>query len=966
MKHRTLSPDQERTEEKHPPPLKSGSTSIKRDPLPLESRVQSPEELLPSVIARSTSIVLEVQRLWASDSGAPPVDEVDMLTRFLHQSQFEERLLSMQQFVVQTAGELLEDIDDVMGSFCDDYEHAEPPSSVIQLASMLVSKFSAIRLYLLKTFADDAPAALSLGPDALAGSFEKLQLLLQRERIQLSQVRALLRDRDRLLLARGHMLAKRQALQAACRRSELIIGVLLAILAAPPPHGAAPRARRLRPGPQRAGQLLGDAQYAQLSQVVQVDCVYRGQLASWVPLLSLLRSRPVYFARLLPLLTLRDCETVSNFLCHDLFPDLVSFHDDAPLFFLVRSMIVKRFDTCMQPSQFLRQNTNLSQLLSSFSRRKLCRRHLKTALRPAIQQVIDAADSLDLDIKNRYLDPSPPQEPGLEPACPAEDPAARAALQQKYQLLLRICRTFVDSIFKALPSMPFGLRWICGQILYHARFRFSPLLEEESNILLGSFLFLRFYNPALIVPESYGIIKTKILPKVRQNLTLIAKVLQNLANGVSYGAQDPLMMPMNRFFIESEARLHHFFRQAASPTGMEEYFYESLSDLPLPHSQGGPAAGSCHFGSFYRVIDQHNLLTLHQLLRVNLNEIAPSLTDPLRALLNAVDLPSNVSLPPAARLNEFLFDVPLLPEFSPQHLSPPPKLQTTSTTQMSISPSFSDRSQDGGTASESAPSQNFITSIILPTLNSEESLVYLIKRSLCHILATTPSQSYESDNLLDLLLEVKEVIVKSGGGDASIFMSSEESPLVAIDHLVEQIGLLPPRLADQKGLGLLQEMFQDYQVRRARRHDLQQHQELLQVQLERGRRRYKALKEQSQSLNQYLTSCKLRAFIATSLPGRSLVGPFTFHTQDLIASRILLENHAIPGLRSVKFSSLVPGSITMVCEGMLAGQIVVAHEFDVVSLLFRAFSEDFFDVPPVSFDLHRLLTLILHLFFTIQ
>ncbi|WP_305017062.1 hypothetical protein [Mycobacterium tuberculosis] len=81
-------------------------------------------------------------------------------------------------------------------------------------------------------------------------------------------------------------------------------------------------------------------------------------------------------------------------------------------------------------------------------------------------------------------------------------------------------------------------------------------MDDDANILLGSFLFLRFYNPAIVVPESYGITKSTITHRMRQNLTLIAKVLQNLANGVSYGAQDPLMMPMFQPpFLDDDANI---------------------------------------------------------------------------------------------------------------------------------------------------------------------------------------------------------------------------------------------------------------------------------------------------------------------------------------------------------------------------------------------------------------------------
>src|SRR3989338_415061 len=116
--------------------------------------------------------------------------------------------------------------------------------------------------------------------------------------------------------------------------------------------------------------------------------------------------------------------------------------------------------------------------------------------------------------------------------------------------------------------------------------------------------------------------------------------------------------------------------------------------------QGSPGLS----GNLIRVVEQGALLHLHQMLRSHLNDIAPNLSDPLRAVLPSLDIPAVQSLSQAVRSNEQALSIPLLPQFMPNTAFHPrtptpangfPLLTAPSFSGVSISPSITDRDDEG-------------------------------------------------------------------------------------------------------------------------------------------------------------------------------------------------------------------------------------------------------------------------------
>lgn len=84
---------------------------------------------------------------------------------------------------------------------------------------------------------------------------------------------------------------------------------------------------------------------------------------------------------------------------------------------------------------------------------------------------------------------------------------------------------------------------------------------EAKYTAVGAFIFLRFFCPAIVAPEAEGLVSVAPSKEMRRGLLLIAKVIQNLANNVLFGAKEPYMYPLNDFLAQNIYRVTQFLRE---------------------------------------------------------------------------------------------------------------------------------------------------------------------------------------------------------------------------------------------------------------------------------------------------------------------------------------------------------------------------------------------------------------------
>jgi len=133
-------------------------------------------------------------------------------------------------------------------------------------------------------------------------------------------------------------------------------------------------------------------------------------------------------------------------------------------------------------------------------------------------------------------------------------------------------------------------------MMAHLRQECVKRFPDSYHKSIAGFIFLRFFCPAILSPDSNGITtgthrppataapKKKgldrrsharsplfplpttpvpVSPDRRRPLVLLSKTIQNLANEVLFGQKEQFMLPANAFIEANKERIHQFFDEIA-------------------------------------------------------------------------------------------------------------------------------------------------------------------------------------------------------------------------------------------------------------------------------------------------------------------------------------------------------------------------------------------------------------------
>ena len=170
---------------------------------------------------------------------------------------------------------------------------------------------------------------------------------------------------------------------------------------------------------------------------------------------------------------------------------------------IVTELVREEISNATRHMEILRRNSCATRALSMLARIKGMD-YLSKILKPILEELLETNECFEVE--------------KIEP----DDPDAPRNLQLFKKYLTKV----VDAITNSIDSFPPQFFVICQAIHSSASERFP----EYADIAVGSFLFLRFFCPALVSPDSEEIIDS-LTPKARKSSMSLAKVIQNIANG---------------------------------------------------------------------------------------------------------------------------------------------------------------------------------------------------------------------------------------------------------------------------------------------------------------------------------------------------------------------------------------------------------------------------------------------------
>jgi len=113
--------------------------------------------------------------------------------------------------------------------------------------------------------------------------------------------------------------------------------------------------------------------------------------------------------------------------------------------------------------------------------------------------------------------------------------------------LMRYSKRFFMAIVSSVEDFPVAFR----RVLSRVRRIVCGTYPEFGDQIVSTIVMLRFFCPAIISPSKYGLCRGDIPRHTQRSLVLIAKLLQNLANGIAFGNKESYMSSCSTFLEEN-------------------------------------------------------------------------------------------------------------------------------------------------------------------------------------------------------------------------------------------------------------------------------------------------------------------------------------------------------------------------------------------------------------------------------
>uniref|UniRef100_A0A182J2N7 Ras-GAP domain-containing protein n=1 Tax=Anopheles atroparvus TaxID=41427 RepID=A0A182J2N7_ANOAO len=141
--------------------------------------------------------------------------------------------------------------------------------------------------------------------------------------------------------------------------------------------------------------------------------------------------------------------------------------------------------------------------------------------------------------------------------------------------LIALTQKVFDAIVNSADRFPPQLRSMCHCLYQVLSKRFPNLLQNNIGAV-GTVIFLRFINPAIVSPQELAIVGKQVPTQIKRGLMLMSKILQNIANHVEF-SKEQHMLCFNDFLRAHFEAGRRFFIQIASDCETVDQTSHSMS-----------------------------------------------------------------------------------------------------------------------------------------------------------------------------------------------------------------------------------------------------------------------------------------------------------------------------------------------------------------------------------------------------
>jgi len=357
-------------------------------------------------------------------------------------------------------------------------------------------------------------------------------------------------------------------------------------------------------------------------------------------LFHILQRTTAYIATLARLVKLSEIDNLLQTVMFTLYGNQYDDEEEHLLLNTFQRVLHAEFSEATGIGNLLRANTALTRMMTTYTRRDAGQSYLKQALTGVLMSVVQEQEtSLEINPLKVYEAYVNDYETKTGKPCPlprkvtAEEAAQNTEVQNiikpRFKKLDELANKTVDAIIASLENVPYGIRWICKQIRDFAKEKFSQGTREQICSLIGGFFLLRFVNPAIVTPQAFMLVDSKLSANTRRNLTLLAKILQNLANNTQFGGvKEFYMAPLNEFLNGVRNKFNSFLEDLTKVENLDDHL---MLDKYLRLGKTGETVIHISLNEMYFI---HALLLEHSevltkeagenTLREILNELGPA------------------------------------------------------------------------------------------------------------------------------------------------------------------------------------------------------------------------------------------------------------------------------------------------------------------------------------------------------
>lgn len=301
---------------------------------------------------------------------------------------------------------------------------------------------------------------------------------------------------------------------------------------------------------------------------------------------------------------------------------------------LIARSIKEEVEHCSRPEEFLRVNFFWMKLAMNYIKSPRDRKFLRHILGPLVKEEFIENEDLDLecDPLQIYLSSINNEElrtgrqshrnPEVGRDVAIKDQETRETFVAHLSDLRNLGDDFISALEDNLNLMPYGIRYIAQQSVKALVERFPNESEEVILQIVEHFVYQKYWGPAVISPETYGVVEKAPTPMQKKNLAELGKLLNQTSSGRLFAQDNVFLQPLNHHMTDAIGRMKNIFRLIVDvPDAKTRFDMDEFEDLT---SKEKPTL----------YIKMSDIFTIHHLIARDIEFIAPSREDQLRVIIS--------------------------------------------------------------------------------------------------------------------------------------------------------------------------------------------------------------------------------------------------------------------------------------------------------------------------------------------